>query len=56
MGDRSYMLNEQLTCLTPFSQIDWPGLAWQTEEHEGNKKLTGGGKPHPYDYQEMYLM
>ena len=34
MGDRSYMLNEQLTCLTPFSQIDWPGLAWQTEVHK----------------------
>jgi hypothetical protein len=28
------MLNEQLTCLTPFSQIDWPGLAWQTEVHK----------------------
>jgi hypothetical protein len=28
------MLNEQLTCLTPFSQIDWPGLAWQTREHK----------------------
>ncbi|MDD3295352.1 MAG: hypothetical protein PHG20_11770, partial [Geobacteraceae bacterium] len=25
-----YMLNEQLTCLTLFSQIDQPGLAWRT--------------------------
>ncbi len=30
------MLNEQLTCLTPFSQEDEPGLAWRTEEHEEN--------------------
>jgi hypothetical protein len=28
---RDYMLNEQFTCLTPFSQIDQPGLAWRTE-------------------------
>jgi hypothetical protein len=28
------MLNEQLACLTPFSQIDRPDLAWRTEEHE----------------------
>ena len=31
------MLNEQLTCPTPFSRIDQPGLAWRTEEHEGDK-------------------
>src|SRR5208283_567843 len=34
-GGRSYTLNEQLTCPTPFSRIDQPGLAWRTEEHEG---------------------
>jgi hypothetical protein len=31
------MLNEQFACLTPFSQIDRPGLAWRTEEHEENE-------------------
>ena len=25
------MLNEQLTCMTPFSHIDQPGLSWRTE-------------------------
>jgi hypothetical protein len=34
-GGRSYMLNEQLACPTPFSQIDRPGLAWRNEAHEG---------------------
>lgn len=38
MGDRSYMLKEQLTCLTPFSQIDWPGLTWQTKVHKDHKE------------------
>jgi hypothetical protein len=28
------MLNEQLTCPTPFSRIDQPDLAWRTEGHE----------------------
>jgi hypothetical protein len=32
---RDYMLNEQFTCLTPFSQIDQPGLAWRTRGHRG---------------------
>ena len=31
--DRDYMLNKQFTCLTLFSQIDQPGLAWRTEFH-----------------------
>ena len=28
--DRDYILNEQFICLTLFSQIDQPGLAWRT--------------------------
>jgi hypothetical protein len=28
MGDRCYMMNEQLSWLTPFSQQVAPGLAW----------------------------
>jgi len=32
--DRDYIVNEQLLWLTPFSQIDQPGLAWRTEKHE----------------------
>ncbi len=32
------MLNEQLTCLTPFSQEDEPGLAWRTEAHEEHEE------------------
>ena len=35
--DRSYMLNEQLTCLTPFSQIDQPGLSWCTRDHRDHR-------------------
>jgi hypothetical protein len=31
-GDRNYMLNEQLPCMTPFSHIDQPGLSWWTRE------------------------
>jgi len=38
MGDRSYMLNEQLTRLTHFSQIDQPGLSWRTRARRGKKK------------------
>jgi hypothetical protein len=29
-GGRNYMLNEQLTRMTPFSHIDQPGLSWRT--------------------------
>jgi hypothetical protein len=32
-GGRNYMLNEQLTCMTPFSHIDQPGLSWRTRLH-----------------------
>jgi hypothetical protein len=32
--DRDYMLNKQFTCLTLFSQIDQPGLAWRTEDRK----------------------
>ena len=28
--DRSYMLNEQFAWLTPFNQLDRPGLSWRT--------------------------
>ena len=37
-GGRRYMMNEQLSRLTPFSQQAAPGLAWRTE---GNKEDTG---------------
>ena len=37
-GDRSYMANEQLTCLTPPSQVDGPGFAWRTEAHEAAQR------------------
>ena len=33
-GDRNYMLNEQLPCMTPFSHIDQPGLPWRTRDAE----------------------
>ncbi len=32
--DRDYILNEQFICLTLFSQIDQPGLAWRTKSHK----------------------
>jgi hypothetical protein len=34
--DRSYMVNEQLTWLTPRSQLDKSGLPWCTEVNEEN--------------------
>ncbi len=37
MGSRSYVLNEQLTRLTPFSQIYQPGLSWRTKDAKGAK-------------------
>jgi hypothetical protein len=36
--DRSYMVNEQLTWLTPRSQLDKSGLPWCTEANGGNGK------------------
>lgn len=33
--DRNYILNEQFICLTLFSQIDQPGLAWRTRVRRG---------------------
>jgi hypothetical protein len=30
MGDRCYMMNEQLSRLTPFSQQVAPGLSWRS--------------------------
>ena len=38
-GDRSYMSNEQFTCLTPHSQIDGPDFAWRTEARERKERL-----------------
>jgi hypothetical protein len=32
-GGRNYMSNEQLTCMTPYSHIDQPGLSWRTRGH-----------------------
>ena len=37
--DRDYILNEQFICLTLFSQIDQPGLAWRTRGTENTLKL-----------------
>jgi len=37
---RSYMPNEQFAWLTPFSQLDRPGLTWRTRGRGG---LGGGG-------------
>ena len=37
-GDRNYMLNEQLPCMTPFSHIDQPGLSWRTRDTEVTEK------------------
>jgi hypothetical protein len=36
--DRDYILNEQFICLTLFSQIDQPGLAWRTGDTEARRK------------------
>ncbi len=37
--DRDYILNEQFICLTLFSQIDQPGLAWRTRVTENTEKI-----------------
>jgi len=34
MGGRCYMMNEQLSWLTPCSQQVAPGLTWRSEAHE----------------------
>jgi hypothetical protein len=34
------MLNKQFTCLTLFSQIDQPGLAWRTKVRKEFRWLT----------------
>jgi hypothetical protein len=39
---RGYVLNEQLTRPTPFSQIDRPGFPWRTEGHEEREGGTKG--------------
>jgi len=36
-GGRNYMPNEQLTCMTPYSHIDQPGLSWRTRDTEGTE-------------------
>ena len=36
-GDRNYMLNEQLTCMTHFSHIDQPDLSWRTRAHRATE-------------------
>jgi len=33
------MLNEQLTCMTPFSHIDQPGLSWRTRARRERRDL-----------------
>jgi len=38
-GGRNYMLNEQLTCMTPYSHIDQPGLSWRTGGHTSNSSI-----------------
>jgi hypothetical protein len=52
-GGRCYVMNEQLSRLTPFSQQAAPGLAWRTGMTEwGRTDKTMGysppsGRPHP---------
>ena len=35
-GGRNYTLNKQLTCMTPYSHIDQPGLSWRTRDRREN--------------------
>ena len=56
MTGRDYMLNEQFTWLTPFSQIDQPGLAWRTEAAKARGKTGGRPKTDPAKLEQARIL